>query len=68
MGPSTIYTMFRDLNDGDFVFVSVHDHVFVLVWMGKTQGDVVKGEHNEFFKMVKVQWWVPMIKGANLDE
>jgi len=23
---------------------------------------------NEFFKMVKVQWWVPMKKGSNLDE
>jgi len=36
--------------------------------MGKVEGDVVKDEENEYFKMVKVQWWVPMKKGSNLDE
>jgi hypothetical protein len=36
--------------------------------MGKTKGDVVKDEESENFKMVRVQWWVPMKKGANLDE
>jgi hypothetical protein len=28
----------------------------------------MKDEENVFFKMVGVQWWVPMKKGANLDE
>jgi hypothetical protein len=36
--------------------------------LGRTQGDVVKDEENDFFKMVRVQWWVPMKKGTNLDE
>jgi len=36
--------------------------------MGKAQGDVVKDEENAFFKMVKVQWWVPMKKGTNMNE
>jgi hypothetical protein len=30
--------------------------------MGKAKGDVVKDEENEYFKMVNVQWWVPMKK------
>jgi hypothetical protein len=29
---------------------------------------VVKDEESEYFKMVKVQWWVPMNKGSSLDE
>jgi hypothetical protein len=36
--------------------------------MGRTKVDVVKDEENEYFKMVWVQWWVPMKKGSNLDE
>jgi hypothetical protein len=36
--------------------------------MGKTQSDVVKDDQNEFFKMVRVQWWVSVKKGSNLDE
>jgi hypothetical protein len=36
--------------------------------MGRTQGDVVKDEESAFFKMVRVQWWVPAKKGINLDE
>jgi hypothetical protein len=36
--------------------------------MGRTQGDVVKDEENENFKMVRVQWWVRVKKGKNLDE
>ncbi len=54
--------------DGDFVFVKPHDLGLVHVWMGRAQGDVMKDEENIFFKMVGVQWWVPMKKGANLDE
>ncbi len=29
---------------------------------------MVKDEENAFFKMVRVQWWVPVKKGRNLDE
>jgi hypothetical protein len=36
--------------------------------MGRTKGDVVKDEESEYFKMVRVQWWVPMKKGLKLDE
>jgi hypothetical protein len=36
--------------------------------MGRTKGDVVKDKKNEYFKMVRVQWWVPMKKGLKLDE
>jgi hypothetical protein len=36
--------------------------------VGKTQSDVVKDDQNEFFKMVGVQWWVPMKKGSNSNE
>jgi hypothetical protein len=32
------------------------------------EGDVIKDEDNEYFKMVRVQWWVPMKKRSNLDE
>jgi hypothetical protein len=36
--------------------------------MGRTEGDVIKDEKNKYFKMVRVQWWVPMKKKSNLDE
>jgi hypothetical protein len=36
--------------------------------MGKVEGDVVKDKENEYFKMVKVQRWVPMKKKSKLDE
>jgi hypothetical protein len=48
--------------------VKPHDPFLVPMWMGKTQCDVVTNEQNENFKMVKVQWWVLMKKGSNLDE
>jgi len=54
MKPSTTCTPFRNLNDGDFILVKPHDLNLVLVWMGKTQSDVVKDEESAFFKMVKV--------------
>jgi len=63
-----MYTPFKNLNDGDFVLVRLHDAGSIFVWMGKTQGDVLKSEDNENFKMVEVQSWVLMKKGANLDE
>jgi len=36
--------------------------------MGRVEGDIIKDEKNEYFKMVKVQWWVLVKKGSNLDE
>jgi len=68
MRPLTTYTSFKNLNDGDFVLMRSHDLDLVLVWMGRAQGDVVKAKEIDFFKMVRVQWWVPMKKGVNLDE
>jgi hypothetical protein len=68
MRPSIVYSSFKNLKDGDFVFVRLHDPGPVLVWMGKIQGDVLKDEDNENFRMVGVQWWVSMNKGTNLDE
>jgi hypothetical protein len=62
------YTSFKDFNSGDFIFIRLHDPFLVLVWLGRTQNDVVKDDQNEFFKMVRVQWRVPMIKGSNSDE
>jgi hypothetical protein len=68
MKPLTAYTPFRDLNVGDFVLARPHVLDFVPVWMGGAEGDVVKDEKSEYFKMVRVQWWVPMKKISNLDE
>jgi hypothetical protein len=68
MRPLTTYTPFRDLNVGNFVLVRLHDPDFVSLWMGRVEGDVVKDEDNEYFKMVRVQWWVPMKERSNLDE
>ncbi len=68
MRPSITYTLFKDLHDGHFVLVRPHEPSLVLVWMGRAQGDVVKNEESAFFKMVNVQWCIPMKKGANLDE
>ncbi len=68
MRPLTAYTPFRDLNVGDFVFVRSHDPNLVPLLMGIAEGDVIKGEESEYFKMVKVQWWVLVKKGSNLDE
>jgi hypothetical protein len=48
--------------------VRLHDPLLVLVWLGRTQSDVVKDDQNEFFKMVRVQWWVLVKKRSNLDE
>jgi hypothetical protein len=66
--PAPTYTSFRNLNNGDFIFVKFCDPFLVLVWLGRTQSDVVKDDQNEFFKMVRVQWWVPMKKWSNLNE
>ncbi len=61
MKPFITYT-FRNLNVGDFVFVRPHILDLVFFWMGGTKGDVVNDEKNEYFRMLKVQCWVPMKK------
>jgi hypothetical protein len=68
MKPLIAYILFRNLNVGDFVLVRSHDFNLVHVWIGKAQCDIVKDKKSENFKMVKVQRWVPMKKGSNLDE
>jgi hypothetical protein len=68
MKPLIAYTPFKDLNVGDFVIVRPHDHDLIPLYMGKAKCDVIKDENNEYFKMLRVQWWVPMKKGSNLDE
>ncbi len=62
------YTLFKDLNNGDFVVVRPHDLFLVPVWLARIQSDVVKDDQNEFFKMVRVQWWVLVKKGSKSDE
>jgi hypothetical protein len=62
MRPLIAYTPLKYLNVGDFMLVRPHETDFVIVRMGRAEGDVVKDEDNEYFKMVKVQWWVPMKK------
>jgi hypothetical protein len=49
------------------VIVRLHDPFLVHVWLGRIQSDVIEDDQNEFFKMVRVQWWVPMKKRSNLD-
>jgi hypothetical protein len=39
--PAPTYTPFRDLNNGDFVLVKLHDPLLVPIWLGRTQSDVV---------------------------
>jgi len=68
MRPLIAYKPFKDLNVGDFVFVRPHDPNLVLLWMEIIEGNVIKDEDSEYFKMVRVQWWVLMKKGSNLDE
>ncbi len=50
------------------MLVRPHDLDLVHPYMGKAKGDVIKDEKNEYFKMVKVQWWVPLKIRSNLDE
>ncbi len=66
MKPLTTYTPFIGLNVGNFVFVKPYDPNIVLIWMGKIEGDVIKDEESEYFKMVKVQWWVPRWRNDQL--
>jgi hypothetical protein len=62
------YTLSKNINGGDFVPIMLHDLGLVHVWMGRAQNDVVKDEESAFFKMLRVQWWDLMKKGANIDE
>ncbi len=48
------YAPFRNINNGDFVLVRPYDHLLVLVYLKRTQNDVVKDDQNELFKMLKV--------------
>ncbi len=68
MRPLIAYMPFRDLNVGNFVLMKPHDSNLVPLWMGRVEGDVIKDEMSEYFKMVRVQRWVLMKKGSNLDE
>ncbi len=68
MKPLTAYKPFRYINVGDFVLVRLHDLDLVLLWMGRMEGDVIKDEENEYFKMVRVQCWVLVKKRSNLDK
>jgi hypothetical protein len=56
--PIPAYTLFKYLNNGDFINVRLHGPFLVPIQMGRTQSDVVKDDQNEIFKMVRVQWWV----------
>ncbi len=64
--PLITYTPFRDHNVGDFVVVRSHDPDLVMLWT-RTKGDAIKDEKSEYFKMVRVQWWVLVKEGSNLD-
>ncbi len=64
--PILAYTLFKDFNNGSFVLVRSHDPFLVSMLMGRTQSDVMKDDQNEFFKMVRVQWWVPVKERSNL--
>jgi hypothetical protein len=68
MRPLTSYKPFKDLNVKGFVLVKSHDPGLIPLWMGRAEGDVVKDANNDYFKMVRLQWWVLMKKGLNLDE
>jgi hypothetical protein len=45
-----------------------HNPNLVPLWMGRVESDIVKDKESEYFKMVKVQWWVPMKKKSKLNE
>ncbi len=68
MRPLIAYTPFTNHNVGNFVLVRSHDPDLVPFQMGKAEGDVVKDEESEYFKMVRVQWWVLVKKGSKWDE
>jgi hypothetical protein len=50
MRPSIVYTPFINPNDGDFVFVKLHNPSLFPIRMEKMQANVVKDEENTFKK------------------
>jgi hypothetical protein len=63
----TLYTPFRDLHNGDIILAWPLDLEVYLVWLGRTNNDVVKDEGNKHYKMVHVQWWMSSKKGTMND-
>jgi hypothetical protein len=53
---------------GNFMLMGLHNPNLVPLNMGRAKGDVVKDKKGEYFKIVRVQWWVPMKKRSKLDE
>ncbi len=47
--PLIAYTLFKDLNVGDFVLVRPHDLDLVLLWMERIECDVIKDDESEYF-------------------
>jgi hypothetical protein len=48
------------------MLVKLHDpDLLPFQWEEKR---VIKDEESEYFKMVRIQWWVLVKKGSNLDE
>jgi hypothetical protein len=50
--PTLAYTLFKDLNNGNFVLVRLHDPVLVSMLMGITQSDIIKDDENGARSMV----------------
>ncbi len=61
------YTPFRNLNNGDFVFTWPLNSKVYPIWLSWANIDVFKDEGNEHYRMVHVQWWVSLKKGAMND-
>jgi hypothetical protein len=66
--PIIAYTPFKNFNDGNFVLVRSHDLDLVMLWTKRAEGDVIKDNDIEYFKVVRVQWWVLVKKRSNIDE
>jgi hypothetical protein len=46
MKPLLVYTLFKDLNVGDFVFLRLHNPNLIPPWMERIEGEVVKDEES----------------------
>jgi hypothetical protein len=64
----TTYMPFHDLFVIDFVLVWPINPIIYFLWIGRVESDVVKGQKNENYRKVYVQWWVPVRKGTKNDE
>jgi hypothetical protein len=51
MRPLTPYIPVKDVTIGDFVLTRLHYPNLVPMWMGRAQGDIVKDEESDFFKI-----------------